>query len=317
MATVDDKKVIFSMVGVSKIIQQNQKQVLKNIYLSFFYGAKIGIIGLGLIGGSLAKTIKKHTEHTVYGYDIDKATMSRAKLLEAIDGELSDNLIPSCDYVFLALYPKANIKILKEKAPLFAASSVVIDCGGIKKEICEIGRVLSKQYNFIFIGGHPMAGREVWGFRSAISTLFKGASMILTPEGDIDIATLARTKAFFLELGFGSVTIKTPADHDRIIAHTSQLAHVLSSSYIRSHTAAEHRGLSAGSFKDMTRVATLNDKMWTEIFLDNKKYLLGEIDELIKHLSEYREALDHSDEETLTKLMQESTILKADYFKKL
>jgi len=278
---------------------------------------KIGIIGLGLIGGSLAKAIKKNSSHTVYGYDIDDATMSRAKLLEAIDGELTDVLLPECDYVFLALYPKANIEVLTEKAPLFGSATVVIDCGGIKKEICEIGRTLSQKHGFTFIGGHPMAGREVWGFRSAISTLFKGASMILTPEGDIDIATLVRTKAFFLEIGFGTVTIKTPADHDRIIAYTSQLAHVLSSSYIRSHTAAEHRGLSAGSFKDMTRVATLNDKMWSEIFIDNKEYLLTEIDELIRHLGEYREALARSDGETLAKLMQESTFLKADYFKKL
>ena len=274
----------------------------------------VGIIGLGIIGGSLAECIKTKTDNVVFGRDIDPDTMRAALGYGAVDAEQTDDRFHECDMIIIALYPAAAIRVLREIAPLVGRSTVVIDCCGIKREICALGASLSEKYGFSFIGGHPMAGRECWGFESAKATLFDGASMIITPHEEEDEVLVARVSEFFLNIGFGRITKTTPDDHDRIIACTSQLAHVLSSSYIRSDAAAEHEGLSAGSFKDMTRVAALNDTMWSEIFLMNKDYLLDEIDGLIKHLSEYRDAISDDNRERIAEMMRDSTRKRALYF---
>lgn len=274
----------------------------------------IGIIGLGIIGGSLAESIKQKTSHTVLGYDTNANTMRAALGSGAIDTALDQNTYSRCDTVIIALYPTAAIKVLRDIAPFVSKGAVVIDCCGIKREICELGAELADKYGFSFIGGHPMAGRECWGFESARAELFDGASMIITPRDGEDETLISKVSEFFLEIGFGRITRTTAEDHDRIIACTSQLAHVLSSSYIRSETAAEHEGLSAGSFKDMTRVAALNDVMWSEIFLMNKDNLLSEIDGLIRHLSEYRDAIDKDEREKLREMMRDSTHKRALYF---
>ncbi len=279
----------------------------------------VGIVGMGLIGGSLAKAIRKNTEgaYTVLGADLDPKTMAKAKVAAVIEGELTPDTYRECDYLIIALYPAAVLSFLRENAHLFNPHGVVIDCAGIKREICALGGALSDRYGFPFIGGHPMAGREVWGFSAATNTLFNGASMILCPRGDIDIRILARVKEFFLSVGFGRITIRTPDDHDRIIAYTSQLAHVLSSAYIGSATAKEHRGLSAGSFKDMTRVATINGEMWSEIFLANREPLLSEIDGLIDRLSAFRAGIAGNDRDLLRRLMKEGNDRKKECFRKL
>ena len=157
----------------------------------------------------------------------------------------------------------------------------------------------------VFIGGHPMAGIEYWGFDHATATLFDNASMILTPPPGTDIQTLSDLKHFFRGLGFGRVVITTPQEHDRLIGYTSQLAHVVSSAYVKSPEAMRHPGFSAGSFKDMTRVARLSEKMWTELFLLNRDELQGELDALIKHLEEYRAALSAGDAQGLERLLRE------------
>ncbi|MBS7361208.1 MAG: prephenate dehydrogenase, partial [Oscillospiraceae bacterium] len=213
---------------------------------------KIAIIGLGLIGGSIAKAIKDNTDHTVYGADIQQSVVLRAKLIDAIDDELDDNKLSECDLVIIALYPEDTVKFISDKAGIIRKGSVVIDCGGVKRCICDPANRLAEENGFTFIGGHPMAGVERSGFESSFGMLFNNASMILAPSPEIDIDTLHRVKEFFLSIGFGSITIVTPEKHDRVIAYTSQLAHVLSSSYIKSPTATEHHGMSAGSFKDMT-----------------------------------------------------------------
>ncbi len=274
----------------------------------------IGIIGLGLIGASLAEAIHANTHDTVLGRDIDADTMRAALGSGTVDGTLTDQNTHVCDLIMIALYPRAARRVLAELAPHVRRGTVVMDCCGIKRAICADGKALAEQYGFAFIGGHPMAGRECWGYESAKADLYRGASMIITPDPEEDKAVVARISDYFLSLGFGKITRVTPEEHDAVIACTSQLAHVLSSSYIRSETAARHEGLSAGSFRDMTRVAALNDNMWSEIFLDNKDFLLSEIDNLIKHLDDYRQAIAANDREAIAAMMRDSTHKRAVYF---
>ncbi len=274
----------------------------------------IGIIGLGLIGASLAETIHEHTHDTVLGRDIDENTMRAALGSGTVDGTLTDQNTHVCDMILIALYPRAAIETLSAIAPHVRRGTVVMDCCGIKRGICALGKSLSEVHGFTFIGGHPMAGRECWGYESAKASLYRGASMIITPDPEESKTVVREVSEYFLSLGFGKITKVTPEEHDAVIACTSQLAHVLSSSYIRSETAARHEGLSAGSFRDMTRVAALNDRMWSEIFLDNKDYLLTEIDGLIEHLGDYRRAIAADDRETIAALMRDSTHKRAVYF---
>ena len=274
----------------------------------------IGIVGLGLIGASLAVAIHENTYDTVLGLDVNENTMRAALGQRTVDEALSQVNISTCDMVIIALYPRAALQVLGEIAPHVKKGAIVIDCCGIKRRICAEGKKLADQYGFTFIGGHPMAGRECWGYESAKPDLYKGASMIITPDPEESEAPVAFVSDYFLSLGFGRITRVTAEEHDAIIACTSQLAHVLSSSYIRSETAARHEGLSAGSFRDMTRVAALNDRMWSEIFLDNKDNLLSEIDGLIRHLQDYRDAIAEDDREALSSMMRDSTHKRAVYF---
>ena len=271
----------------------------------------VGIVGLGLIGGSLAKTIKLHTPYTVYGTDKNADTMRRAFLMEAIDGELTAETLPQCDVVLICLYPQGIIDYVTAHAADFKPDSLVIDCGGVKQVICDALFPVSQRYAWHFIGGHPMAGVERWGFDSSFGMLFNNASMILTPDGGTDIALLHEIKQMFLSIGFGSITVVSPEQHDRIIAYTSQLAHVVASAYIKSPTALEHTGMSAGSYRDMTRVASLNSNMWSELFLENGDNLLNEIDNIINNLTEYRDAIASNDRAKLEALLEDGTKRKA------
>ncbi|MBE6824366.1 MAG: prephenate dehydrogenase/arogenate dehydrogenase family protein [Ruminococcaceae bacterium] len=271
----------------------------------------IGIVGLGLIGGSLCKAIKQNTAHTVYGFDLDDNINSYALLDGGIDKKLCDSNIGECDYILLSIYPKATVAFLKEKAELIGKSTTVIDCGGIKRSICENCFELANEYGFSFIGGHPMAGLHFSGYKYAKDDLFCGASMILTPQNTDDIAQLQKVSAFIKSLGFSSVTVTTPDEHDKIIAFTSQLAHVVSNAYVKSPQAKIHKGFSAGSYKDLTRVARLNENMWAELFMENKDNLLFEIDHIINALSQYKEALKNEDTASLKLLLKEGSDRKA------
>ena len=268
----------------------------------------IAVIGLGLIGGSMAKTIKKHMpHHNILGMDTDAQVMFKAKLLEVIDAELTPERLPICDMIFIATWPRAAVRYVQENAKNIRPGATVIDLCGVKRAVCEPLFRLAKEHDFLFVGGHPMAGMEYYGFDHATASLFQNASMILTPPSDVSIQELAELKHFFRELGFARVVMTTPEEHDRVISYTSQLAHVVSSSYVKSPEAIKHHGFSAGSFRDMTRVARLSPKMWTELFMLNRDDLLGEMDALIAHLQEYREALENADEERMCQLLQEGT----------
>lgn len=270
----------------------------------------IGVIGLGLIGGSVAKGLSEKTHHTVLGYDIDKSVLCRAKLLGAVKDELSLHSPSVCDIIIIALYPQATIDVFSQIAPLLKKGTVVIDCCGIKESVCNSVRETALRHGICFIGGHPMAGIEKIGFDFSSPEMFRNASMILTPFEDTDIKTVAMIKQLFLSLGFGNITIVSPKEHDRVIAYTSQLAHVLSSAYVKSPTAKRHSGMSAGSFKDMTRVAYLNEKMWTELFFKNRENLLSEINTLVSNLCDFEDALKNNDSGKLTSLLRDGRIIK-------
>jgi len=264
---------------------------------------EIAIIGLGLIGGSIAKAAKKFTPHTVLGFDTDEQVMYKARLLDAIDAELTDDRLAICDWLIIATRPMAAVDYIRKHAAQIKKGAIVMDVCGVKRCVCEPLWQTAEEYGFTFIGGHPMAGREVGGFDHASADLFKDASMILTPKKNADIMLLDRLKKFWCSLGFGGVTVTTPENHDRVIAYTSQLAHIASSAYIKSPTALDHIGFSAGSYKDLTRVAKLDPGMWTELFIENREPLLQELDGLIGRLGEYRDALNTGNEEKLCELL--------------
>lgn len=271
---------------------------------------KIGIVGMGLIGGSLARSIKYHSKHTVLGIDLKEAEMRKAELIGAIDGRLTDERIAECDVILIALFPAQIVRWMTEKHHLFSDGTRVFDCGGVKKAVCTVADALAKGKKWKFMGGHPMAGREFSGFSYSKDDLFENASMILTPAADCPIEDRVWAKEFFLDIGFLRVRFTTPEDHDEIIGYTSQMAHVVSSAYVKTDMALKHKGFSAGSFQDMTRVARLNEHMWTELFMDNREPLLHEVQGMIDRLCEYRDALQAGDEEKLKKLLREGREMK-------
>ena len=269
----------------------------------------VGICGLGLIGGSMAKAYHE-AGHTVLSHDINESALGYAELAGIIDGRLNNETLPTCDLLLIALYPQGAVQYLTEIAPHIDRHTVVIDLCGTKKKICGCGFALAKEYGFTFVGGHPMAGTQFSGIKYAKATLFKNAPMVLVPPVFDDIAFLDRIKTLLAPAGFGKISVTTAENHDRMIAFTSQLAHVVSNAYVKTPTAQEHRGFSAGSYKDLTRVAWLNEHMWTELFLENKEPLLFEIDHIIASLSEYRDAIASDDADTLRGLLRDGRIAK-------
>ena len=271
----------------------------------------VGIVGLGLIGGSMAKSIKNRTAHTVWGIDLSAETMNLARMCGAIDGPLTEETLPRCDLLLLAVRPGAAVDWVRCHAAAIASSAIVVDLCGVKRTVVSGIAPVAREFGFSYIGGHPMAGRERGGFTSATDDLFVGAAMILTPDSRTDLPLLETLKAFFLDVGFAGLTFSDPEEHDRIIAFTSQLAHITSSAYVKSPEAQRRRGFSAGSFQDMTRVARLDEDMWTELFLDDADYLTEELDVLVRHLSEYLEALKARDGEKLHALLKDGREKKA------
>ena len=264
----------------------------------------VGIVGLGLIGGSFAKAYHA-AGHTVLAFDIDRSTYDFAVLSGTVNGPLTDETLSTCDLILIAVIPSAAVDYLKHHAAHIGPKPVVIDCCGTKRKVCAACFPIAEQYGITYLGGHPMAGTQFSGFKYAKANLFVGAPMVLVPPRFDDIELLSHVKDLLSPAGFGSYSVTTAEQHDEMIAFTSQLAHVASNAYIKSPTAKKHKGFSAGSYKDMTRVAWLAPHMWAELFMENKEFLLKEIDCYIEHLSEYKTAMEHDDEETLIRLLDE------------
>ena len=271
----------------------------------------VGIVGLGLIGGAMAKSIKARTAHTVWGADLDKETMSLARMSGAIDGPLTGENLGRCSLILIAICPGAAIRWVQEHAGEISKSAILVDLCGVKRVVVEALAPIAEEHGFAYIGGHPMAGRERGGFTASSEDLYVGASMILTPDKRTDMQLLETLKDFFLDVGFAGLTFSDPEEHDRIIAYTSQLAHITSSAYVKSPEAQRRRGFSAGSFQDMTRVARLDEDMWTELFLDDADYLVRELDILIENLTAYANALKSGDAERVRALLKEGRERKA------
>lgn len=272
----------------------------------------VGIVGLGLIGGSFAKAYSDNDEHRVYAYDINEQVMQDAYHMKIVEDELNESTLPSCDLILLALYPQASVDYLKNNAKHIGSHTMVIDCCGVKEFVCKECFPIAKEYGFTFVGGHPMAGRHFSGLEYSMKTMYNGASMVLVPEDLSDEATIARAKKLLSPIKFGKFTICDANRHDAMIAFTSQMAHVVSNAYVKSPTAKNHDGFSAGSYKDLTRVAWLNETMWTELFLENKEHLVEELDYFINALTQYKNAMEENDADTLKTLLAEGKRCKEE-----
>lgn len=271
---------------------------------------KIAVVGLGLIGGSIAKTIKKNTTHSCYGIDRNKETIALALHQEAIDGEITCEQLSDMDVVIVSLYAGSIVDFVLSNKDNFKKGALVTDTCGVKEVIVNQLEKPLADVGVHFVGCHPMAGREFSGFQYALDNLFDNASCIITPTENSDKQAVATLKELAKEMRFRRIVESTPCRHDEVIAFTSQLAHVVSASYIKSPSLFKQDGFSAGSFKDMTRVAYLNEDMWTELFMLNKNALLSELESVISALSDYKKCIENDDAQTLHELLKESRELK-------
>lgn len=263
----------------------------------------VGIIGLGLIGGSMARAYK-NSGFTVLGCDTNDVVLSWAKLNGIADENLPKDNIPDCDLILLAITPKSAAKWLEDNAPSIEKTTLVMDLCGTKRYICSVGFALAEKYGFTFVGAHPMAGSHIGGIKNSRADLFKDETVVLVPPCRDDIALFDRAKKALAPAGFARYTFTTADAHDEMIAYTSQLAHVVSNAFVKSPRAQTHSGISAGSYRDLTRVAQLDVNMWTELFLENHDNLSNELGLIISSLQEYKDAIDSGNAELLASLLQ-------------
>ena len=273
----------------------------------------VGVVGLGLIGASFCKAYKENEpEAVVYGWNRTKSTSEMAKMQGVIDDELTDENLGSCDLVILSLYPEASVKWMEDHRKSFNKNGIVTDACGTKRFICDRAFAIAEEEGFTFVGCHPMAGTHFSGMAYSRADMYEGAPMVIVPPKFDDINLLENVKELFAPCKFGSFHVAHADEHDQMIAFTSQMPHIVSNAYIKSPNARNHSGFSAGSYKDMTRVAWLNPVMWTQLFLENKDNLIFEIETLQKELQKYKEALENDDAETMTKLLDEGKKIKEE-----
>ena len=263
-----------------------------------------GIVGLGLIGGSFAKAYHKAGER-VLAFNRSQNILDFAIMNGDVDAPLTPDNIAECDIVIICIYPEAAAEWLRSMAPQIRKDAIVMDACGTKRKVCEMCFPIAEKYGFTFVGGHPMAGNKYSGFKYALADLYLDQPMVLVPKDLSDINLLDRVKKLLAPVRFGTISATTAEDHDRMIAFTSQMPHVISNAFIKSPEAGGHKGFSAGSYKDLTRVAWLNPQLWAELFLENKDFLLKELDILTENLSRYRTALETDNSEELIRLLDE------------
>ena len=270
---------------------------------------KITVVGLGLIGGSIAKALVQYTEHTVYAMDRTAKVVEDALSSGSIHARATEETLAQSDVIYLCLYPEADIRFVEKYGQYFRPGCIVTDCCGIKNAICPSLVELSHTYGFTFVGGHPMAGKERSGFYASEAELFRGASYILVPceAGEEAVETV---RSLAMAIGCGRTVTTTMENHDQMIAFTSQLPHLLACAYVLSPRCPQHSGFSAGSYRDVSRVAHINEDMWTELFFSNTEALLKETDELIGHLQAMRQALADGDQETIRSMLRQGRHIK-------
>lgn len=270
----------------------------------------IAVVGLGLIGGSFCKALKKHTFHHIMGIDTNKETIKKALEIGAIDEEITPERLSEANLTIICLYPEAIVDFVKTNADFFKKGGIVIDSCGVKEYIVNKCTSVLDERGVIFVGTHPMAGREFSGFDYSTDNLYDGASFIITPTDNTPQIAVDLLQTLASSVGFGKAVVSTPKKHDEVIAYTSQLAHVVSNAYVKSPTMLNFDGFSAGSFQDLTRVAKLNEYMWSELFLCNKTALLNEINNILEYITEYRDAIRDSDRERLIEILRDGRELK-------
>ena len=270
----------------------------------------IVVAGLGLEGGSMAKALKQHTDHLIYGWNRTVSVAERALAEGTIDGIADEEILAKCDLLIAVLYPEATIEYLKRVIPLMKKGSQVVDLVGVKEAVVDAVVPVALAHGVHFTGGHPMSGQPRTGYNQSYAGLFKGASMILVPTAATAEGDMEDLGALFLQAGFGRIKVCDAKTHDRMIAHTSQLSHVVSNSYVKSPASAQSLGYAGGSYRDMTRTASLNETVWAELFLLNREALLAEIDQLIDHISEVRTALAAGDRTQLEAVLREGREIK-------
>lgn len=278
-----------------------------------FVPGRYGVVSLGLMGGSFAKAFAV-AGGEVFAWNRTRSTLELA-MIETVAGELDESTIPTCELIVLAGYPASAVEWLERYAHLVSPGAIVIDTVGVKRVVCERCEALCAGLPFTFVGCHPMAGTQFSGFAHARATMFKGAPMVVVPPAMDDIeraSVLERLKQLLAPCGFGSFTLASAEEHDRVIAYTSQLAHVVSNAYVKSPTARSHKGFSAGSYRDLTRVARLNAPMWCELFLDNADNLSSELGCIIDNLQAYKDAIDAGDAARLEALLAEGDRIKRE-----
>lgn len=273
---------------------------------------RVGVVGLGLIGGSIARAMARGG-HEVYAFDLN-ADIETFAAIETTAGTLTDELVPTCELIVLACYPKACVYWLREHSDLVSPDAIVIDTGGVKRSICEPCFEIAREAGITFVGCHPMAGTQFSGYAHSRANMFEGAPMVVCPAPEVRgvecLALVDRLEGLLSPCGFDKFTVTTPERHDEVIAYTSQLAHVVSNAYVKSPTLALRQGFAAGSYRDLTRVARLNPTMWCELFLDDADNLSREISTLIDALEQYKGALEDRDAERLTELLAEGDRIK-------
>ena len=260
---------------------------------------KVGIVGLGLIGGSFAKAYHA-AGWEVFASNRTKSVLEFAILSGDVNGELTRENVGDCDLVLVTIYPEAAIRAIRDFAPYFGKKPLVMDCCGTKRVVCEAVFPIAEEFGFLFVGGHPMAGTQYSGYKYAKATMYHNAPLVIVPPKYDDIFLLGHVKELLSPAGFSRISVTTAEKHDEMIAFTSQLAHVVSNAYVKSPTSR------------ITRVAWLNAPMWAELFLENKDYLLSEINGLIRHLDAYRRAMEENNREELITLLDEGKRIKEE-----
>lgn len=271
----------------------------------------VGIVGLGLIGGSFAKAYNEAGAR-VLAYNRSRSTLDFAIMNGDVAAELTAENIAECELILIALYPEAVVEYFEKMAPYISKDTLVMDCGGTKRNVCTACFAIAAAYGLTFCGGHPMAGTHNSGYKYARANLYHGAPMVIVPPDFDDLLLMERAERLLAPVGFGKFTFTTAAEHDEMIAFTSQMAHIVSNGYIKSPTARKHKGFSAGSYKDLTRVAWLNPEMWAELFLENRDNLIKELDSFVGSMEQYRAALVSGDREELVKILDEGRRIKEE-----
>lgn len=268
---------------------------------------KIGIVGLGIIGGSYARALKPYHYHII-GFDINPKTIDYAIQNNIVDeGYIETDKISECDIVFVCLYPNQTISFIKNHANKFKRDSIIMDVAGVKRHmINQLEMYFNDDFELVFT--HPIAGSEKTGIENSNASIFKDANFIITPhkKNDDEKVNVARTLA--KQIGFGKITLIDDVTHDKMIGFTSQLTHAIAIALVNS----DPYNLSTSSFigdsyKDLTRIAMINDSLWTELFFENKDFLTKNLDSFINEIQKVRDSIQNKDKETLSKIMKTST----------